>query len=125
MKFVALIPARLNSKRLPNKVLHLFKGLPMIEHIRRRVLLVGLFKEVLVITGDKKIAQIITKNKGKVFINKKRHTSGTSRCAELARKISFRSPKVFLYLCASAVSHTICCLHRQLANPISSSFPSL
>ena len=87
MKFAALIPARLKSKRFPNKVLHLFKGLPMIEHIRRRALLTGIFNEVLVITGDKKIVQIIKKNKGKVFINKKKHTSGTSRCAELARKI--------------------------------------
>ena len=87
MKFVALIPARLKSKRLPNKVLHLFKGLPMIEHVRRRALMTGVFKEVIIVTSDKKIAKIVRKNKGKVLINKKNHTSGTSRCGEVARKI--------------------------------------
>lgn len=31
-----LIPARLNSQRLPNKLLLEINGLPIIEHVRRR-----------------------------------------------------------------------------------------
>jgi len=87
MRFVALIPARLKSKRLPNKVLHLLNGLPMIEHVRRRALMTGVFSDVVVVTGDRKIANTIRKNKGRVVISAKTHNSGTSRCAEVARKI--------------------------------------
>ena len=65
MRFVALIPARLKSKRLPNKVLHLLNGLPMIEHVRRRALMTGVFSDVVVVTGDRKIANTIRKNKGR------------------------------------------------------------
>ena len=39
MKQIVVIPARLNSQRFPNKILLDLKGLPMIEHVRRRVLL--------------------------------------------------------------------------------------
>jgi len=87
MRFVALIPARLKSKRFPNKVLHLLNGLPMIEHVRRRALMTGVFSDVVVVTGDRKIANTIRKNKGRVVISAKTHNSGTSRCAEVARKI--------------------------------------
>jgi 3-deoxy-manno-octulosonate cytidylyltransferase (CMP-KDO synthetase) len=87
MKVVALIPARLKSKRFPNKVLYPFQGLPMIEHVRRRALIAGVFKEVIVVTGDIRIADIIKKKMGKVIVSKKNHISGTSRCSEIAKQI--------------------------------------
>jgi 3-deoxy-manno-octulosonate cytidylyltransferase (CMP-KDO synthetase) len=87
MKLVALIPARLFSKRLPKKVLCNFQGLPIIEHVRRKALMTGIFEDVIVITGDKKIIDLIKKNNGKTMVSKKKHTSGTSRCAEIASKI--------------------------------------
>ncbi|NCW28713.1 MAG: hypothetical protein EBV83_10590, partial [Verrucomicrobia bacterium] len=86
-KLVALIPARLKSQRIKNKVLYLVDGLPIIEHVRRRALISGLFSDVIIVTGDKKITEIIKKNNGKVIESKKKHTSGTSRCAEIAKNI--------------------------------------
>jgi 3-deoxy-manno-octulosonate cytidylyltransferase (CMP-KDO synthetase) len=86
-KLVALIPARLKSKRIKNKVLYLADSLPIIEHVRRRVLISGLFSDVIIVTGDKKIIELVKKNKGKVIESKKKHTSGTSRCAEIANNV--------------------------------------
>lgn len=86
-KLVALIPARLKSKRIKNKVLYLVDGLPIIEHVRRRALISGLFSDVIIVTGDKKIIEIVKKNNGKVIESKKKHISGTSRCAEIAKNV--------------------------------------
>lgn len=87
LKIVALIPARLKSKRIKNKVLYLVDGLPIIEHVRRRVIISGLFSDVIVVTGDKKIIELVKKNRGNVIESKKKHTSGTSRCAEIAKNV--------------------------------------
>ena len=55
MKQVIIIPARLNSLRLPKKVLLDIQGLPMIEHIRRRALLAKNVSEVFIATCDQEI----------------------------------------------------------------------
>ncbi len=39
MKVIAIIPGRMASTRFPGKPLADILGLPMIEHVRRRVLL--------------------------------------------------------------------------------------
>ena len=55
MKQVVVIPARLNSQRFPNKILLDLKGLPMLEHVRRRVLLAQNVEEVYIATCDQEI----------------------------------------------------------------------
>ena len=50
-----LIPARLNSQRLPNKLLLEINGLPIIEHVRRRAELNQFGADVYVVSNDKKI----------------------------------------------------------------------
>ena len=87
MKLSAIIPARLNSKRLPQKVLKKINDIPMIEHVRRKIVLSKMFDDVTVVTSDLKIKQIIEKYNGKVIINKNKHFSGTSRSSEIVNKI--------------------------------------
>ena len=58
----ALIPARLNSSRYPGKPLINIKGLPMIEHVRRRALLCPDFSEVVVATCDQEIVEVLISN---------------------------------------------------------------
>ncbi|MDP2877827.1 MAG: hypothetical protein Q8O00_16675, partial [Holophaga sp.] len=60
MKVVALIPARMASSRFPGKPLALIAGLPMIEHVRRRVLLSDAVDEVIVATCDQDIMDAVT-----------------------------------------------------------------
>ncbi len=49
IKLIAVIPAHLASVRLKRKVLIKLFGLPMIEHVRRRVVNSNIFDEVIVV----------------------------------------------------------------------------
>ena len=58
MKIIAIIPARMNSTRFPGKPLAPILGIPMIEHVRRRVALSSIFSDVVVATCDEEIKDI-------------------------------------------------------------------
>ena len=47
IRIVAVIPARMDSSRYPGKPLLNIEGLPMIEHVRRRVLLCDKFTIIM------------------------------------------------------------------------------
>lgn len=55
MKIAAIIPARMASIRFPGKPLAKICGIPMIEHVRRRVSLCKKLDYVIVATCDKEI----------------------------------------------------------------------
>jgi len=82
VKITILIPGRLNSSRLPNKLLLEIEGLPLIEHVRRRAEMNKFGAEVYVVTGDKKIIETVQKYQGKYIKTTKKHLNGTSRCSE-------------------------------------------
>tara|TARA_B100000963_G_scaffold51636_1_gene39815 strand:- start:1221 stop:1994 length:774 start_codon:yes stop_codon:yes gene_type:complete len=82
MKKIVVIPARLNSKRFPNKILLDLKGLPMIEHVRRRALLAENVKEVYIATCDTEIRDVSESYGAKVIMTSKNHKNGTTRVAE-------------------------------------------
>ena len=88
MKQVIIIPARLNSLRLPKKVLLDIHGLPMIEHVRRRTLLAKRVSEVFVATCDEEINQTVLSFGGKVIMTNKNHQNGTSRASEAVKNIN-------------------------------------
>jgi len=87
MKPIVIIPARLESKRLPKKILIDIFGLPMIEHVRRRVLLSQNIEDVYIATCDNEIKECVEKFGGKVIMTRKDHTNGTSRVAEAVKSI--------------------------------------
>jgi 3-deoxy-manno-octulosonate cytidylyltransferase (CMP-KDO synthetase) len=89
VKSLAFIPARLESSRLPKKALKNLFGLPMIEHVRRRAVLSGVFYKVYVVTNNKTIKKIVESNGGNVLLTKKKHLSGTSRVSEIVKKLKF------------------------------------
>lgn len=88
MKQVIIIPARLNSLRLPKKVLLDIQGLPMIEHIRRRALLAKNVSEVFIATCDQEINKTILSFGGKVIMTSPNHQNGTSRASEAVKNIN-------------------------------------
>ena len=73
MKKILLIPARLNSKRFPNKILFDLKGLPMIEHVRRRALLAKNVEEVYIATCDIEIRDVLEGYGAEVIMTSKNH----------------------------------------------------
>jgi 3-deoxy-manno-octulosonate cytidylyltransferase (CMP-KDO synthetase) len=87
MKFILLIPAHLNSKRLKKKVLIKIDNLSLIEHVRRRAILSNIFEEIFVVTPNNEIKNEVENYGGKVLISKNKHLSGTSRVGEVLRNI--------------------------------------
>lgn len=81
-KIAAVIPARLGSTRFPNKVLFPFFDLPMIEHVRRRALLVEGISDVFVATCDNEIVDLVESFNGKAILTGNHHKNGTTRVSE-------------------------------------------
>ena len=88
MKEVVVIPARLNSQRFPSKILFDLKGLPMIEHVRRRVLLAEQVEEVYIATCDEDIKTVLEGYGAKVIMTSNQHKNGTTRVAEAVQNIN-------------------------------------
>ena len=87
VRIAALIPAHLASVRYPRKVLEPIHGLPMVEHVRRRVKLVPGLSTVAVATADEEIASAIEALDGMVLRTSGVHTNGTECVAEAARAL--------------------------------------
>ena len=86
-KVVAVIPARMASTRFPGKPLAEIQGLPMIEHVRRRVALSPLIQEVVVATCDQEIFAAVTAEGGQAVMTAPTHERCTDRVAEAAVSI--------------------------------------
>ena len=82
--FVVVIPARLESERLPGKPLLQLAGLPLIEHCRRRAVLAAGAASVWVATDSDEIAEAVRAFGGRVAMTASGHRSGTERIAEVA-----------------------------------------
>lgn len=78
----AVIPARMGSSRFPGKPLVPILGLPMIEHVRRRVERVEGIDLVFVATCDEEIRQTVEKHGGKVIMTSDQHERATDRVEE-------------------------------------------
>ncbi len=88
LKTVAIIPARMGSSRFPGKPLVNILGLPMIEHVRRRVEDMDILNEVYVATCDQEIKSAVESYGGKVIMTADTHERCTDRIEEAAHKIS-------------------------------------
>tara|TARA_B100000700_G_C14788500_1_gene734673 strand:+ start:80 stop:814 length:735 start_codon:yes stop_codon:yes gene_type:complete len=94
---VIIIPSRLKAKRFPNKPLKLINNREMILHVydvaRRSE--VG---EVLVVTPDQSIFDLVKSNGGKSFISKEKHETGTDRVFEGFKKYFSSEPNFIINL---------------------------
>lgn len=86
---VGLIPARLNSSRLPRKALVDILGLPMVVHVYRRCLMAKSLSDVFVCTDSTEIYATVTEMGGKAIMTSSEHETGTDRIAEAARKLDY------------------------------------
>jgi len=87
VRIAAIIPARMRSSRFPGKPLLSFRGLPMIEHVRRRVVLSEAFGDVVVATCDREIAEAIEGFGGRVIMTAATHPGATDRIAEAMEQL--------------------------------------
>tara|TARA_Y100000748_G_scaffold224862_1_gene189357 strand:- start:227 stop:910 length:684 start_codon:yes stop_codon:yes gene_type:complete len=79
---LGVIPARLNSKRFPSKVIFPLKGKPIIEHVYNKAIQSKLLNEVVVAVDSEQTKNEI--NCPNVMITSDTHQSGTDRVAEAA-----------------------------------------
>ena len=87
MKVVAMIPARLASSRLPEKMILDLCGLPVILRTYEAVKATGLFDEVIVVTDSKKIATLTEGHGALTILSQKDHETGSDRIAEAAESV--------------------------------------
>lgn len=84
MKIIAMIPARLGSKRVPKKNLRMIDGQPLISYVIDTVLKCNVFDEVY-INSESEIFQKIAEEKGVMFYKRpKEHASDLSTNDEFA-----------------------------------------
>ena len=94
---VVIIPSRLKARRFPNKPLELINGKEMILHVYdlAKNSKVG---DVLVVTPDKDIAQLIKKNGGNSFLSLSDHETGTDRVFEGFKNFYSAAPEIVINL---------------------------
>ena len=87
MRIAAIIPARMASTRFPGKPLADICGLPMIEHVRRRVNMSKMLDYIIVATCDKEIYSKVTDYGGKACMTSDKHERCTERIAEASKNL--------------------------------------
>lgn len=85
MAVVGLIPARLESSRLPRKLLLSETGMPLIQHTWEAVRSTSSLDEVIVATDSPEIAAVVREFGGRAELTGE-HQSGTDRIAEVVRR---------------------------------------
>jgi 3-deoxy-manno-octulosonate cytidylyltransferase (CMP-KDO synthetase) len=91
--FIAVIPARYASTRLPGKPLKEIAGKPMIEWVYRQTAQSGA-SAVIVATDDERIAAACRGFGAAVELTSAEHASGTDRIAELARRFQWPDDQI-------------------------------
>ena len=84
--FLIIIPARLKSRRLPNKPLLKFNGIPMIILTAMNCAKV-INKNKIIITTDSKVIKKLRKLGFKCILTSSKCLTGTDRVAEVAKKL--------------------------------------
>ena len=82
-----MIPARLDSTRLPGKLMMDLNGSPIILSTLLNTIKTNLFDEVYVVTDSKEIYNYLIKHHKNILFSKENHVSGSDRIAEFAKNM--------------------------------------
>nr|WP_298251064.1 3-deoxy-manno-octulosonate cytidylyltransferase [uncultured Halomonas sp.] len=94
-EFIAVIPARFASSRLPGKPLAEIAGEPMLAHVWRRASQ-SRAGRVVVATDDPRIARAMAPLGAEVVMTREDHPSGTDRLAEVASRLGLADDAVLV-----------------------------
>ena len=90
MDVLCVLPARIASRRIPEKPLQLLAGRTLVEWSWRAAVCVPVFDEVWVATDAPEIAEIVRGFGGVAVETSAEHASGTDRVAEVATREAAR-----------------------------------
>ncbi len=85
-KTAIIIPARLNSSRLKNKLLLCAKGKPIIQWVYEAASKAKLASKVIVAADSEEIFDVVKEFGGNVEMTSNEHKSGSDRIAEVAKR---------------------------------------
>lgn len=95
MSFIAIIPARFASTRLPGKPLADIGGKPMIVHVMERAQESGASR-VIVATDHADVMTAVEQAGGEVCFTSPNHNSGTERLAEVIERYQFADNEIIV-----------------------------
>lgn len=87
MKIAAVIPARMQSKRLPGKPLLRIAGVPMILRVLARARACGEIGRVIVATDSEEVLRTVREYGGEAQLTSPHHATGSDRVAEVAEAL--------------------------------------
>jgi len=85
---VAIIPARLQSTRLPEKALQDLGGAPLVVRVLERARTIAALHEVWVATDSERIAGAVRAAGGRVILTAAEHATGLDRVADAAGRLA-------------------------------------
>jgi 3-deoxy-manno-octulosonate cytidylyltransferase (CMP-KDO synthetase) len=88
MKAIIVIPARLKSTRLPNKVMLDLGGKPVIQRVYESCLKAKLHQEVWIAADSEVVFDLCKQFTSNVLMTREDHPSGTDRIAEVAEHVA-------------------------------------
>lgn len=91
MDNLGVIPARLASTRLENKVLRLICGKPMVQIVWENAKKAKLLDEVIIACDDEGVKKICLEFGAKVQFTAKEHASGTDRLSEVVNPLDIKN----------------------------------
>lgn len=91
MSTVVIIPARLNSSRLPGKVLLDICGKPMVQYVYESAKKALHVKDVYIATDSLEVKKVCESFTCNIIMTSKKHESGTDRLAEAAQDITCKN----------------------------------
>ncbi|PRY73578.1 3-deoxy-manno-octulosonate cytidylyltransferase [Halomonas ventosae] len=94
-EFIAVIPARFASSRLPGKPLAEIAGEPMVAHVWRRAR-ESAAARVVVATDDRRVVDALAPWGAEVLLTADDHPSGTDRLAEVAERLGLADDAVLV-----------------------------
>jgi len=87
MKTIVIIPARLESTRLPEKPLIKIQGISLIHRVYNRIKKCKSKLDIVVATDSYKIAEHVKSFGGEFILTSNKHISGTDRCNEALQSL--------------------------------------
>ena len=85
MKSIAIIPARLQSKRFPKKILFAIDEKPMVVHVYENAKKSELIDDVIIAVDNEETIKELKKWKVKTVMTDINHSSGTDRVHEASK----------------------------------------
>jgi len=86
MKALGVIPARLGSTRLPEKILRLIGGKPMIQHVWERAKRAKRLSDVVIACDEPHVVERARDFGANALLTSRDHPSGSDRVAEAVKK---------------------------------------